>query len=134
MLTFSDICDEFVKAAGFTKVECVNDSDAKKYAAEMSYESKNYPVVYFKSDTTGEKAYEEFFIPGERVNMDRFTALGVIEETTHRNMEEVQNFFIELQEIFATSEFTKAQVVEAIKKFIPNFEHEEKGKNLDQKM
>jgi FlaA1/EpsC-like NDP-sugar epimerase len=100
----------------------------------MSYESKNYPVVYFKSDTTGEKAYEEFFIPGERVNMDRFTALGVIEETTHRNMEEVQNFFIELQEIFATSEFTKAQVVEAIKKFIPNFEHEEKGKNLDQKM
>ena len=30
--------------------------------------------------------------------------------------------------------FTKAQVVEAIKKFIPNFEHEEKGRNLDQKM
>ena len=29
---------------------------------------------------------------------------------------------------------TKAQVVEAIKKFIPNFEHEEKGKNLDRKM
>jgi len=24
--------------------------------------------------------------------------------------------------------------VEAIKEFIPNFEHEEKGKNLDQKM
>ena len=31
-------------------------------------------------------------------------------------------------------EFTKAQVVDAIKTFIPNFEHEEKGKNLDQKM
>ena len=26
------------------------------------------------------------------------------------------------------------KVVEAIKEFIPNFEHEEKGKNLDQKM
>ena len=26
------------------------------------------------------------------------------------------------------------QVVDAIKEFIPNFEHEEKGKNLDQKM
>jgi len=25
-------------------------------------------------------------------------------------------------------------VVEAIKEFIPNFEHEEKGRNLDQKM
>lgn len=26
------------------------------------------------------------------------------------------------------------KLIEAIKDFIPNFEHEEKGKNLDQKM
>lgn len=134
MLTFSAICDEFVKAEGFTKVECGSDPEAKKYAAEMSYESENYPVVYFTSDTTGEKAYEEFFIPGEKVNMERFSALGVVEETSHRNMDEIQDFFIELEGIFASPEFTKAQVVESIKKFIPNFEHEEKGKNLDQKM
>lgn len=134
MLTFSAICDEFVKAEGFTKVECSNDPEAKKYAAEMSYESESYPVVYFKSDTTGEKAYEEFFIPGEKVNMDRFSALGVVEETSHRDMNEIQDFFVELEDIFASPEFTKAQVVESIKKFIPNFEHEEKGKNLDQKM
>lgn len=134
MLTFSAICDEFVKAEGFTKVECNSDPEAKKYAAEMSYESENYPVVYFKSDTTGEKAYEEFFIPGEKVNMERFSALGVVEETSHRDMDEIEDFFVELEGIFASPEFTKAQVVESIKKFIPNFEHEEKGKNLDQKM
>lgn len=134
MLTFSAICDEFVKAEGFTKVECGSDPEAKKYAADMSYESEHYPVVYFKSDTTGEKAYEEFFIPGEKVNMERFSALGVVEETAHRDMDEIEDFFAELEEIFASSEFTKAQVVESIKKFIPNFEHEEKGKNLDQKM
>ena len=33
MLTFSTICDKFVKAEGFTKVECKNDSEAKKYAS-----------------------------------------------------------------------------------------------------
>ena len=49
-------------------------------------------------------------------------------------MNEVNDFFSELESIFASSDFTKAQVVEPIKKFIPNFEHEEKGKNLDQKM
>lgn len=134
MLTFSAICDEFVKAEGFTKVECSSDPEAKKYAADMSYESDSYPVVYFNSDTTGEKAYEEFFIPGEKVNMERFSALGVVEETTNRDMNEIQEFFTELEGIFASPEFTKAQVVESIKKFIPNFEHEEKGKNLDQKM
>ena len=134
MLTFSSICDDLVKAEGFKKVECQNDPAAKKYAAEMDYESDNYPVVYFKSDTTGEKAYEEFYIPGEKINMTRFSALGVVEETTRRPMPEVEMFFTELENIFVEESFTKAEVVEAIKRFIPNFEHEEKGKNLDQKM
>ena len=134
MLTFSAICDQFVKAEGFEKKECGSDAEAKKYASEMSYEGTTYPVVFFKSDTTGEKAYEEFYIPGERINMDRFIALGVVEETTRRPMPEVSTFFEKLEELFAQEDFTKAQVVEAIKEFIPNFEHEEKGKNLDQKM
>ena len=134
MLTFSSICDDFVQAAGYQKKECTTDDEAKKYAAAMTYESDNYPVVYFQSDTTGEKAYEEFFTPGEKVNMDRFKALGVVEETKRRPMDEVNQFFEELESIFAEKDFTKSQVVAAIKRFIPNFEHEEKGKNLDQKM
>lgn len=134
MLTFSSICDEFVKAEGFNKVEFNNDNRAKKYAADMDYESNNYPVVYFQSDTTGEKAFEEFFIPGEKVNMERFHALGVVEETSHRDLSEINSFFEELEEIFSNPNFTKAQVVESIKNFIPNFDHNEKGKNLDQKM
>lgn len=134
MLTFSAICDDFVKAEGFKKVECDNEPAAKQYAANMSYESDSYPVVYFKSDTTGEKAYEEFYVPGEQINMERYMALGVVEETTRRPMEEVNQFFIDLEALFSNEDFTKAQVVEAIKKFIPNFEHEETGKNLDQKM
>jgi len=134
MLTFSAICDDFVKAEGFTKKECGTDGEAKQYANNMDYESSIYPVVYFKSDTTGEKAYEEFYVPGERIDMERFKALGVVEQTTRHNMNEVNTFFSSLEAIFQKDDFTKAQVVEAIKQFIPNFEHEEKGKNLDQKM
>jgi FlaA1/EpsC-like NDP-sugar epimerase len=134
MLTFSSICDDFVKAEGFKKVECQNDPEAKHYAAAMGYDSDSYPVVYFKSDTTGEKAYEEFYVPGEKIDMVRFKALGVVEQTTRHSMPEVNSFFEKLEGIFEKPDFTKAQVVEAIKDFIPNFEHEEKGKNLDQKM
>ena len=134
MMTFSSICDDFVKAEGFKKKECANDEEARRYAAEMSYESDTYPVVYFKSDTTGEKAYEEFFVPGERLDMDRFSSLGVVCESTRRPMKDINSFFSELEAIFSSPDFTKSDVVEAIKRFIPNFEHEEKGKNLDQKM
>lgn len=134
MLTFSKICDNFVKSEGFAKIECASDEEAKRYAHQMSFDSDTYPVVYFKSDTTGEKAYEEFYIPGERVDMERFVALGVVEQTARHNMSEINEFFKKLESIFTLEDFTKSKVVEAIKEFIPNFEHEEKGKNLDQKM
>ena len=134
MLTFSSICDEFVKSEGFAKKECASDAEAKQYAAKMDYDNDTYPVVYFKSDTTGEKAYEEFYVPGEKIDIQRFLALGVVERTTRHEISEVNAFFEKLEGIFYKDNFTKAQVVEAIKQFIPNFEHEEKGKNLDQKM
>ena len=134
MLTFSAICDAFVDANGLSKQELHSDDEAKRIAHEMADDEKNYPVVYTASNTTGEKAYEEFYIPGEQVNMERFMSLGVVEQTERRSMDEVVNFFDELQQIFASPAFTKAEVVDAIKAFLPNFEHEEKGKNLDQKM
>ena len=134
MLTFSSICDDFVKAQGFDKKEYSSDAEAKKYASDMSYNDETYPVVYFKSDTTGEKAYEEFYVPGEKIDMDRFSALGVVEQTTRHDMAEVNDFFQNLEAIFAKDDFTKAEVVDAIKQFLPNFQHEETGRNLDQKM
>jgi len=133
MLTFSAICDKFVKEQGFEKKEFSTDKEAKKYADEMSYDSTTYPVVYFKSVTTGEKAYEEFYVPGEKLNLQRFKSLGVIEKVKKRSMAEINQFFDEIEGIF-DEPFTKADVVEAIKRFIQNFEHEEKNKNLDQKM
>ena len=66
--------------------------------------------------------------------MERFSALGVIEETQRRPMAEVNEFFEKLEGIFHKDDFTKAEIVEALKEFLPNFEHEEKGRNLDQKM
>ncbi len=134
MLTFASVCDCFVAAHGLEKVECQNDNSAKEYAKKMSYDSYKYPVVYFKSDTTGEKPFEEFFVPGETVNLERFSALGVVEKSARRSMGEINQFFNDLEKIFAKPDFTKAQIVEAIKGFIPTFQHEEKGKNLDQKM
>lgn len=100
----------------------------------MKLETPKYPTVYFKSDTTGEKAYEEFYVSGEKIDMQRFKALGVVEQTTRHDMDEVYGFFQKLEAIFAKDDFTKAEVVDAIREFIPNFEHEERGKNLDQKM
>ena len=140
MLTFSSICDEFVKANKLEKHECSSEAEAKHFANTNLTDGTNdaekaaWPVVYFKSDTTGEKAYEEFYVPGEKLDMERFKSLGVVKQTARHSMEDVNTFFDSLEGLFAKDDFTKAQVVEAIKEFLPNFQHEETGKNLDQKM
>lgn len=144
MMRFSDICDEFVREQGLLKHPCATDDEAKLFAAQLDaarLDSANldaahleYPVVYTGSNTTGEKAYEEFYVEGEELNMERFKSLGVVEKSQRHTMAEVDKLFGELEQIFAKPEFTKAEVVEAIKGFIPTFEHVEKGKNLDSKM
>ena len=134
MITFSVICDRFIEAMGYEKKEFTSDEEAKRFAAQMPDDTKVWPVVYSKSDTTGEKSFEEFYVPGEKINMDRFQALGVIEDVKKRPLEEVNAFFDQLEGIFAKPDFTKAEIVSALEAFLPNFRHEEKGKNLDQKM
>ena len=134
MITFSSFCGKFIETLGFKPKVCQSDEEAKQIAAHRKDTDFDYPVVYFTSDTTGEKGYEEFYVPGEKINMQRFHALGVIEEYQHRNMAEVEDFFQRLEALFHQESFTKAEIVEALKQFLPNFEHEEKGKNLDQKM
>ena len=134
MKTFSEICDAFLEANGLVKKEFDTDAEARAFAARMPEDSKEYPVVYSLSDTTGEKDFEEFFVPGEKLDLERFQSLGVILESPRKGAGEVKAFMAQLEGIFANPGFTKEEVIAAIRGFVPNFVHEEKGKNLDQKM
>ena len=134
MLTFSSICDSFIEEKGYMKHECEDDEEAKRYASEMSEESSTYPVFYSGSDTTGEKPYEEFYIDGEKVNLDRFKALGVIEDYQVRPIDEIEQLFNRLTALFSEPDMRKEDIVEAIRDFLPTFQHQEKGKNLDSTM
>lgn len=137
MLKFSDICDDFIREQGLKRHLCATDEEAKQCAASFNLQPStfnDYPVVYTGSNTTGEKSYEEFYVEGEKINTTRFQSLGVVEQSQHHTMSEVNQLFKQLESIFARPDFTKAEVVDAIKSFIPTFEHEEKGKNLDSKM
>ena len=134
MMTFSTIADAFVKSLGYMPYHCVSEEEAKHFALEMKSDTKEYPVYYFQSDTTGEKDFEEFYTKGEQVNMNRFDSLGVIENYKCKQTNELEIYFNSLADLLNKSDITKADIVNSLKSFVPNFEHEEKGRNLDQKM
>ena len=135
MLTFSEICDRFLEANGLIKKEFSSEEEARRFASENRDEGQAfYPVCYTKSDTTGEKSYEEFYVDGETVDLSRFSSLGVITDSPRKSGKEVSSLLDELEMIFKTPSFTKQEVVGCLSAYLPSFHHEETGLNLDQKM
>jgi len=103
-------------------------------ANEENFRTSSWPVYFFESDTSGEKTFEEFYVPGEELDMERFVNLGVVKNAKRRSLDDIDSIFGELRELFESTDVTKAKVVAALKDYLPNFEHIETGKGLDQKM
>lgn len=134
VMTFAQIARRFLETQGYRVVECGSEDEARERAADLGPDSKDYPVFFSKSDTTGEKAYEEFYTASEEVDMERFRSLGVVYAGARRPVCEVEEFLESFRSLFARSGVTKADIVAAIGGFLPNFDHCETGRNLDQKM
>lgn len=134
MMTFDTIADALLKVQGYEVLHCESDAEAIDKAENLKNGSKRYPVHYSKADTSGEKAYEEFYTDDEAVDMHRLAALGVITGKELFDSRKVDKLFAELRQAFENDAVSKEQVVAIIKEFLPNFEHIETGKSLDAKM
>lgn len=134
MMSFDKIATAFLHENGYEVLECVSDEEAIDKAEELKNESKLYPVHYSRSNTSGEKPYEEFFTENESVDMKRLQALGVITGKAIPDKGRIDELFVKLEALFEQDTTTKEEVVKAIKEYLPNFEHIETGKSLDSKM
>ena len=111
-----------------------SDEEAVEKAEELKNGSNMYPVHYSVSDTSGEKPFEEFVTDTETADMERFNTLGVIVGKQIPDKGKVQRLYDELNDVFEKDETTKEDVVSIMKDYLPNFEHIETGKSLDNKM
>lgn len=134
MMTFDAIATELLKARGYEVLLCDSDEEAIEKAESLRNGSLKYPVHYSGSDTSGEKAYEEFYTDEESVDMDRLKSLGIVTGKEVVNTEKVEVLFNKLENAFNKETVTKGEIVEIIGEYLPNFEHIEKGKSLDSKM
>ena len=132
VMTFSTIATELLKEYGFKADLCDSEKEAIDKALELK--DMNYPVYFSNSNTTGEKAYEEFYTDEEEVNLERHKALGVVTNLQPRPISEINELLSLLKSSFEKEETTKEHIVNIIKEFLVNFDHLETGKSLDSKM
>lgn len=133
MVNFKDITLDFFKEMAIPVVECISDDDARNKATSMSIEDP-HPVYFFTSDTSGEKLYEEFYTDTDEVDMIKYEGMGVIKNAVKPSKTQIENCINELQMLMQSDAYDKSAIVSLMKKHLPDFEHIETGKSLDQKM
>ena len=131
---FSDIAIRFLEQAGSEPVVCESEDEARERVSEL-IPQKKWPVYFFGSDTTGEKAFEEFFMGNETLDLDTFNGIGVIKNQPSFDDNVLDQFEAEVSAIRdSDGPWDKAQIVESYLKVLPELSHEEKGKYLDSRM
>ncbi len=134
MARFDTIATALLKERGYNVLECSSDREAIEKAKELKNGSLDYPVHFSPSDTSGEKAYEEFYTDIETIDLNRLEALGVIVDKDIPDKKKIETLFEQLNELFDKDEILKEDVVHILQIYLPNFEHIETGKSLDSKM
>lgn len=133
LITFSEIAVRYLRERGYEPYECESEDDARDRAEEL-IANKQWPCYFFKSDTTGEKDFEEFFTDAEDLDMERFETIGVIRNQPSFDEARLDNFMDGIEVLREKGAWTKDDIVELYLGILPAFAHKETGKYLDQRM
>lgn len=127
---FKDIALDFIRKNGFEPVLVESEKEAKEF--DFDKNPKKYPIYFFITDTSGEKTYEEFFTHDEDYKINKYDSLGFINTLDVKiSFKDVETDF---ENVFKNPKSRKVDIINSIKKYVPDFIHIETGKNLDQKM
>ena len=133
LITFSDIAGRLLRDHGYEPYECQSENEARDRAEEL-ISKKQWPCYFFKSDTTGEKDFEEFFTDNEDLDMGRFDTIGVIRNQPDFDESKLDEFMHGIDALRNKATWTKDEIVKLFFGLLPEFSHKETGKYLDQKM
>jgi len=127
---FKEIALDYLKENGFEPQLVKSEKEAKEF--DFDKNPTKYPIYFFKTDTSGEKTYEEFYTEEEDYEINIYDSLGFIKTPEIKiSFEGVENDF---DDVFKNANSNKLDIVNVIKKYVPDFMHIETGKHLDQKM
>ena len=127
---FKEIALDFLRENGFEPELVQSEKEAKEFDFDK-YPAK-YPIYFFKTDTSGEKTYEEFYTEDEDYDINTYDSLGFIKTPEIKiSFKDVESDF---ENIFNNIKSDKSDIITIIKKYVSDFEHIETGKHLDQKM
>jgi len=133
LISFADIAIKYLNNKGFEPYLCNTEDEARSLVNVLLKQDK-WPCLFTKSDTTGEKDFEEFYTDKEVLDMRRFKSLGVIKNTPEFDEHKLNKFEAEIKTMKSQLSWNKQQIVDQFFNMIPDFDYEDRGRYLDGKM
>ena len=133
LMTFADIAVKYLENIGYKPYLCKTEDEARELVKTLPAKGE-WPCLFLESDTTGEKDFEEFFTDQEVLDMNKFNNLGIIKNEALFDESLLNSFENKIKGFKARLFWSKEEIVREFFKMIPNFDHKEKGKYLDEKM
>ena len=133
LISFAEIAVRYLEEKGFEPYLCETEEEARGLMDTLPSQGK-WPCLFTKSDTTGEKDFEEFYTANEILDMNRFKNLGIIKNELFVEADKLEMFESFITSLKAAKKWNKEEIVNMFYKMIPNFGHKETGKYLDSKM
>ena len=133
LVTFADIAVRFLEARGYRPRVCQSEEEARQ-TVETCRKDGQWPCYFFKSDTTGEKDFEEFFTATEQVDLDRFESIGIGKNAATADGTHLDAFLENIEQLRRLGTWGKQEIVDLFLDLLPEFHHLETGKYLDGRM
>ena len=134
LISFSEIAVSFLEELNFSPFICENEEEARAKAKELIPLNK-WPCLFNKSDTTGEKSFEEFYTSNENVEMNQFNGIGIIKNEASTFQEvDMQRLRNKYAQWLSSKSFSKEDIIKELFYHLPELDYQDKGKYLDEKM
>jgi FlaA1/EpsC-like NDP-sugar epimerase len=133
LVSFFDIVSRYLKERGYQVYECKSEDEARDLINTLPQRGQ-WPCFFSKSDTTGEKEFEEFYSDSEILDMDRFENVGVIINKLEYDEKILNNFIKSIHQFKKDKNWNKKLIIHEFSKLIANFNYHDKAKYLDGKM
>lgn len=132
LISFADIAVQFLKNLGYIPYRCSHEEEGRSF--DFAKNPKHWPCLFVKSDTTGEKDFEEFYTQDESLDMHSYHNIGIVKTHFDVSRDKTTYFTKRIKALRDRGHWTKTELVTLFFELIPNFGHKETGKYLDSKM
>jgi len=118
---------------GLTPKVCEAEEEERMYS-NSNKTVGTWPCFFPTSDTTGEKPIEEFYTEDETLDLESYLAFGIIKNDRSFDAQKLNQFEETIKDFRESKQWSKEVIVDLFQMMLPHFQHEEKGKSLDNNM